>query len=162
MKKTVIFFAIIFAFSSCCEKPKPLDKDKLTVDLNVLVDNWHQAAAIADEDVFFGTLDSNAVYLGTDPEERWLKQEFMDWGMKYFQRDTAWAFTPYNRIWEFTEDYKYAWFDELLKTHMGICRGSGVIVNINGNWKIKHYNLALTLPNEKINEFRKIQDINLR
>lgn len=160
MKKIVVFFTLVFAFSSCCEKQ--IDKDKLTAELDVLIDNWHQAAAVADEDVFFGTLDSNAVYLGTDPGERWLKHEFMDWGMKYFHRDTAWVFKPYNRVWEFSDDYNYAWFDELLETHMGVCRGSGIVKNNNGIWKIKHYNLAVTLANEKMNDFRKIQGVKLR
>ncbi len=122
------------------------------------MDNWHHAAAIADEDVFFGSLDSNAVYLGTDPQERWLKHEFMEWGMKYFERDTAWAFTPYNRTWKFSEDMQYAWFDELLETHMGICRGSGVVKRYKDGWKIKHYNLALTLPNELMNDYRILID----
>ncbi len=136
-----------------------MDKDKEEVKLNQFMDEWHHSAAIADEDIFFGSLDSNAVYLGTDPNERWLKHEFMDWGLKYFERDTAWAFTPYNRVWEFSEDMSYAWFDELLKTHMGICRGSGVVKRYNDEWKIKHYNLALTISNDKMNDYKKIIDI---
>ncbi|HAN17479.1 MAG TPA: hypothetical protein DCQ24_02295 [Bacteroidales bacterium] len=129
-------------------------------ELNTFMDEWHHAAAIADEDVFFNSLDTNAVYLGTDPKERWLKHEFKIWAMPYFQRDTAWAFKPYSRTWSFSENGEIAWFDELLETHMGICRGSGVLIKINSVWKIKQYNLTLTLPNEKMNEFRKIQNMN--
>jgi hypothetical protein len=39
---------------------------------------------------------------------------------------------------------KTAWFDELLNTQMKICRGSGVLVKIDGKWKIKHYVLSMT------------------
>ena len=154
MKRTIILLLGIYFISlSACDNYK-IDKDSEIKSLNTFVDNWHHAAAVADEDIFFGSLDSNAVYLGTDPKERWLKHEFMDWGMKYFERDTAWAFTPYNRHWEFSEDMNYAWFDELLDTHMGICRGSGVLKRYEEGWKIKHYNLALTLPNEQMDEYK--------
>jgi hypothetical protein len=149
-------------FLSCKNQHADQKKENCIVNLNILMDSWHQAAAVADEDVFFGFLDSNAVYLGTDPGERWLKHEFMDWGLKYFQRDTAWVFVPYNRIWSFSEDFQYAWFDELLETHMGICRGSGVLKMDQNKWKIQQYNLALTLPNDKMNGFRELQNVPLK
>lgn len=153
MRKLIFLIVCIGGFVSCANTNK---KEIEKQELNKFIDNWHHAAAIADEDVFFGSLADSAVYLGTDPKERWLKQEFMDWGMKYFERETAWAFKPYNRFWEFSEDMNYAWFDELLETHMGICRGSGVLKKEENRWKIVHYNLALTLPNEQMNEFRNI------
>jgi hypothetical protein len=31
---------------------------------------------------------------------------------------------------------------------MKICRGSGVVVKIDGKWKIKHYVLSMTIPNK--------------
>ena len=76
--------------------------------------------------------------------------------MLYEVITTAWAFTPYNRIWEFSDDMNYAWFDELLETHMGVCRGSGVVKKYQNGWKIKHYNLALTLPNKQMSEYKKL------
>lgn len=147
---------------SCKNQHADHKKEQYIADLNNLMDSWHHAAAVADEDVFFGLLDSNAVYLGTDPGERWLKHEFMDWGLKYFQRDTAWAFIPYNRVWNFSDDFQYAWFDELLETHMGVCRGSGVLKMSQNKWKIQQYNLALTLPNDKMNGFRELQNVPLK
>jgi hypothetical protein len=50
-----------------------------------------------------------------------------------------------------------AWFDELLNTQMKICRGSGVLVFINGKWKIKHYVLSMTIPNDNVDEVVKIK-----
>jgi hypothetical protein len=149
-------------FLSCKNQHADQKKERYIIDLNILMDSWHQAAAVADEDIFFGLLDSNAVYLGTDPGERWLKHEFMDWGLKYFQGDTAWAFVPYNRVWNFSDNFQYAWFDELLETHMGICRGSGVLKMDQNKWKIQQYNLALTLPNDKMNGFRELQNVPLK
>ncbi|MCK5169076.1 MAG: nuclear transport factor 2 family protein, partial [Bacteroidales bacterium] len=89
MRNIFILLLSICILESCNTKEKSVDWDDEINILNTFMDNWHHAAAIADEDVFFGSLDSNAVYLGTDPKERWLKHEFMEWGMKYFERDTA-------------------------------------------------------------------------
>ena len=159
MRIIILGFLFSFILLSCNEKTTIFDKEKSIHELNILLDSWHHAAAIGDEDLFFTCLDSNSVYLGTDPNERWLKHEFKEWALPYFQRDTAWAFKPYNRIWEFSNNGEIAWFDELLETHMGICRGSGVLVHYKDGWKIKHYNLALTLPNDKMKDFRLIQGI---
>jgi len=158
MIKSLFTLVLIVALFACTEK-STFNKESAIVELNAVMDNWHLSAAIADEDVFFNSMDSNAVYLGTDPKERWLKHEFEVWAMPYFQRDTAWAFKSYNRFWDFSENGDIAWFDELLETHMGICRGSGVMKKYDDGWKIKQYNLALTLPNEKMNEFRLVQGI---
>jgi hypothetical protein len=40
---------------------------------------------------------------------------------------------------------------------MKICRGSGVLVKIDGKWKIKHYVLSMTIPN-KMNAVIKIKE----
>ncbi|MBT8294049.1 MAG: nuclear transport factor 2 family protein, partial [Eudoraea sp.] len=46
----------------------------------------------------------------------------------------------------------FAWFDELLDTRMEICRGSGVLSKENGKWRIKHYVLSITIPNEDVDQ----------
>lgn len=135
---------------NCIEKPE--------IALDTFMNNWHRAAAEADEDVFFGSMTEDAIYLGTDPSERWLRDELKEWSKKYFERETAWAFTPTERNWMLSEDRKIAWFDELLDTWMGICRGSGVLVMTDDGWKLKHYNLAVTVYNEAIEDFKKINE----
>jgi hypothetical protein len=162
MKKIISTLLLLVTLVSCNNRKPDFNREVLVSDLNSFMDAWHNAAAIADEDLFFNSFDTNAVYLGTDPKERWLKHEFKAWALPYFQRDVAWAFKPYNRAWEFPDNAEIAWFDELLETHMGICRGSGVLIKCKDGWKIKHYNLALTLPNEKMNEFRLLQGIESR
>ena len=44
----------------------------------------------------------------------------------------------------------------VLDTWMGVCRGSGVVKKVNGDWKIEHYVLSLTVPNENINAVVKV------
>jgi hypothetical protein len=39
------------------------------------------------------------------------------------------------------------WFDELLDTQMKLCRGSGVSMKVNNEWKILQYVLSIAVPN---------------
>ncbi|NND77773.1 MAG: SnoaL-like domain-containing protein, partial [Flavobacteriales bacterium] len=121
-------FPLILLFASCSSQndlsPEELfSKTESKNEIHQFIDAWHQAAAVADEDIFFGSIADGGIYLGTDKTERWTKEEFMDWGMKYFERDTAWAFTPYDRSIYFAEGGQIAWFEESLDTWMGPCRG---------------------------------------
>lgn len=151
------FFLFLLALSCRqAETAKSESTHSIEVDktkIGSFLDNWHQAAAVADEDVFFGSIAEEGVYLGTDKTERWTKKEFMDWGMKYFERDTAWAFTPFDREIYFSENGNTAWFEESLETWMGICRGSGVVKRTDDYWELAHYNLAVTIDNDKIEGF---------
>lgn len=121
--------------------------------VNKLMDNWHQAAAVADEDKFFGAMTEDGIYLGTDATERWLRDELKTWAKSAFDRDTAWAFTPSKRQIYFGENQRVAWFEEMLDTWMGTCRGSGVVVKVGKEWKIKHYNLSIMVPNDLVKDF---------
>lgn len=124
--------------------------------IHQFLDAWHHAAAVADEDTFFGGMAPDGIYLGTDATERWLRDDLREWSKKYFERESAWAFTPKNRKVYRSEDGRTAWFEELLDTWVGVCRGSGVLQKTAEGWKITHYNLAVTVPNEVINGFIKL------
>lgn len=148
MKKTHFILISLFAVSfiyACKNTEKAVPGN-----LNGNLDAWHKAAGEANAEIFFGIMDSSCVYLGTDAGERWSKQEFYKFAKPYFDRGKAWGFKPYNRAVTFSDDKQLAWFDELLNTWMGICRGSGVAKYENGNWKLLQYNLPVLVPNEKI------------
>jgi hypothetical protein len=149
MKKYIIAFSLIIASNIIQAQPN-FDMAKNTVAINTLVDTWHQAAAVADEKIFFGSMTIDAVYLGTDATERWLRPEFEKWSEKYFQKEVAWNFKPYNRFVQFSDDGKTAWWDEKLDTWMGVCAGAGVTSLTNEGWKIRHYQLAMMIPNDDI------------
>lgn len=129
------------------------------VAIDSLVDRWHRAAATADEAVFFGSMAADGIYIGTDATEHWLRDSMQAWAAPYFERGTAWAFTPYDRHIFYDAGSGYAWWDELLQTWMGVCRGSGVARReADGQWKITHYHLSVTVPNEKIEQFIELVD----
>ena len=126
--------------------------------VNTLLDNWHLAASNANATDYFDDLADDAVYLGTDPTEHWDKDAFIKFAKPFFDKGAAWDFKPKKREVSFSEDSTIAWFDELLETWMGPCRGSGVLSKDDqGRWKIKQYNLAVLVPNDKIQEYIRIR-----
>ena len=76
----------------------------------------------------------------------------MIWAKPYFDKKSTWNFKALKRNVYFSKDGKIAWFDELLDTQMKICRGSGVVEKINGQWKVKQYVLSMTIPNDVVNK----------
>ncbi len=122
-------------------------------EINLLMDNWHKAAATADEDVFFGSMTADGIYIGTDASERWERDEMAAWSKEYFEKDSAWDFTAIKRTVYLDKDEELAWFEESLDTWMGECRASGVVAKTKESWKIKHYHLSVTVPNDNINQF---------
>jgi hypothetical protein len=94
-----------------------------------------------------------AVYIGTDPTERWLREELRTWSAKYFARESAWAFKPVSRNITFGPDGAIAWVDELLDTWMGKCRSTGVLQRKDGQWKLSYYHLSIAVPNDKVDAY---------
>ena len=132
----------------------------MKAEINLILDNWHKAAGQANFNAYFDVLTEDAIYIGTDPTENWNKEEFIKFAKPYFDRGRAWNFTALERNVYFSSDNKTVWFDELLNTQMKICRGSGVLVaDEKGNWKIKHYVLSMTIPNDNTDEVVKIKSL---
>ncbi len=129
---------------------KPVDKTKEKSKINTILTNWHKAASEANFDNYFGALDSVSVYIGTAAEENWTKEQFSSFSKPYFDKGKAWNFTTLERNIYVNETTNFAWFDELLKTWMGTCRGSGVLEKTSNSWKIKHYVLSVVIPNDDI------------
>jgi len=116
------------------------------------MDTWHELASKADKR-FFDFMTPDAIYIGTDASERWTKQEFVKFAMPYFDKGKAWSFKAINRTVYLSDDEKTGWFEELLDTWMGECRASGVLERTDQGWLLSHYQLSVTVPNEKIKEF---------
>lgn len=130
--------------------------DKETI--NQTLDNWHKAAAEAKFEAYFSYFTNDAIFIGTDATENWTMPQFKTFAKPFFDRGSAWNFKVLERNIYTDKTQKIVWFDELLDTQMKICRGSGVLIKVKNEWKIKHYVLSATIPNEKINEVIKIKD----
>lgn len=132
-------------------------QSKETIQINTLLDNWHKAAAEVRFEAYFNALAEESIFIGTDATENWNKKQFMAFAKPFFDKGKAWNFTALERHIYFSVDKKIAWFDELLNTQMKICRGSGVLIKEGKVWKIKHYVLSMTIPNDNVNEVIKIK-----
>ncbi|KFF07141.1 nuclear transport factor 2 family protein [Flavobacterium reichenbachii] len=148
MKKTILLLLLAVSLANA-----QTDKDKITQTL----DTWHKAAADVKFDAYFNTLADDAVYIGTDATENWTKPAFKAWAKPYFDKGTTWNFTALERHIFFDKSGKIAWFDELLNTQMKICRGSGVLIKVGKEWKIQHYVLSMTIPNDEVDAVTKIK-----
>lgn len=140
----------------CIEATTPI-QNKEAVDK--VLTAWHYASETANSAAFFGAMTEDGVYLGTDASERWLRDELKEWAAFAFERDTAWAFTPSKRKIYLSDNQRIAWFEEMLDTQMGTCRGSGVLAKVGGVWKIKHYDLAIMVPNDLVKDFMKLVEM---
>lgn len=138
---------------------KPMQPDTNDVSqVNQFLDQWHLAAAKADYKGYFDAFAPDGIFVGTDATEHWTKTEFQVFAKPYFDRGKAWDFKAVERHIYFSNDKKIVWFDELLSTWMKGCRGSGVLVKTDGTWKIKHYVLSTTIPNEHIDAVIQIKE----
>ena len=83
----------------------------------------------------------------SDASERWDVPAFQAYAAPFFSQGKGWTFTAGRR--DITlKGPDVAWFDEALQTqNMGPARGSGVLVEEAGVWKIAQYNLSVPCPN---------------
>ena len=137
-------FALLLCATLTLAAQSPREKAIATV-----LDDWHLAAAQADEGRYFGHLAADAVFLGTDATERWTKGAFQVWAHPIFLRGKAWTFKATRRAITISQDGRSAWFDEDLATpNLGPCRSSGVLTRSQERWLIRQYNLSVPIPNE--------------
>jgi len=147
------FFTLILSFCLCsiftgCSF-SPSDSARERKEINIMLDSWHNAAAKADFNTYFNFFNDDAVFIGTDATENWDKKSFMSWAKPHFDKGKTWCFKPLERHIYVDTSGKIAWFDELLNTRMKICRGSGVVIKKDNEWKIQQYVLSMTIPNAR-------------
>jgi hypothetical protein len=153
----LLLFILIASGSSCQRKPSVGERD--TVDQ--FINTWHRDVAELREEDYFDKMSDGFVFVGTDPSEVWNKEEFRKFSHPYFVKGKTWDFRPISRNIYFSEKAKFAWFDELLDTWMGLCRGSGVLVYEENSWRLQHYVLSVTVPNEDMEavlQIKKLRD----
>jgi ketosteroid isomerase-like protein len=150
MKKLVLLLLVVT--SAIAQQPDP---DKAAI--KATLDLWHKAAAEAQFKPYFALMTDDAVFIGTDATENWQLDAFKAFAKPYFDKGKAWNFTAVERNIYLSPSKDFAWFDELLDTQMKICRGSGVLKKVNGQWRIAHYVLSMTVPNDNIDAVIKLK-----
>ena len=132
----------------------PVAADRAAI--TAVIDDFHDAAAQADEARYFGHFAEDGVFLGTDATERWDVAAFRAYAHPHFEKKKAWSFRAIRRAVTVDASGAVAWFDEDLATpNLGPARGSGVLVKRGAEWKLSQYNLAITVPNERFDAVKK-------
>ena len=153
MRNFIALTLFTFLLVSCKSTQKIVseaDKTLIKTEINQVLNDWHLAATEANYDNYFGKMDSISVFIGTDASENWTKQQFADFSKPYFDKGKAWDFKTLERNVYVNESGNFVWFDELLNTWMGTCRGSGVLEKKENTWVIKHYVLSVAIPNDDV------------
>ena len=153
MKRLIVFSFGFLLIVSCASSKKTIsDAQKKTIktEVNTILNNWHLAATQANFNNYFDKMDKVSVFIGTDASENWTKKEFEAFSKPYFDKGKAWNFIPLERNIYINNTGNFVWFDELLNTWMGTCRGSGVLEQKGDEWKIKHYVLSVAIPNDDV------------
>ena len=124
------------------------ESPRLAVD--AVLDAFHTAAANGDKDRYLGLMTDNGVFLGTDEWERWPKHpDFADYVDGRFRNGSGWTYRSVERHVDFSDDADVAWFDEVVFSESnGRFRGTGVLLNEDGEWKIAHYAMSFLVFNE--------------
>lgn len=127
----------------------PPTQTQLREEANRVVDDWHQAASVADRDRYLGHFAPDAVFLGTDPDERWDLESFTAYVDTYFAPPyQGWTFDPSDRHVVLGLNSEIAWFDEKLTSQKyGSVRGTGVLRRVGDSWRLSHYSMTLAVPN---------------
>ncbi|MEN0065897.1 MAG: nuclear transport factor 2 family protein [Myxococcota bacterium] len=118
-------------------------------DIDRVLDDLHRAASEADAAAYFGRFTDDAVFIGTDPTERWTIEEFRLWAAPRFEGESAWTYVPVERHVSIAPKGRVAWFDEMLDhARYGRVRGSGALVRMGKEWKVSQYVLSFAVPND--------------
>lgn len=146
MKSLILAMCLLLSSAVAHAQPASIDA-ALKRQVDGFLNEWHDDAAHARL-AFFDKIARDGVYIGTDKTERWYRDEFKAWASRFFERKSAWAFTPLNRNVYASGDKSIIWFDEQLDTQMGVCQASGVIRKTATGFEIVHYQLSMAVPNE--------------
>jgi hypothetical protein len=144
---------LVLALAAACAHAQPRSDASKAIEGEL--DDFHDAAAHADEDRYFAHFAPDAVFVGTDATERWDVGAFRAYAHPHFARGKAWSFRGVHRRIALRGDV--AWFEEDLETaNLGPARGSGVLALIGGRWLLEQYVLSITVPNEKFAAVREL------
>ena len=146
--------AVASLLASCAATPKyasvSMRGDRTTeARVGAILDALHRSASTADEETYFSLFTPEAIFLGTDATERWNIEEFRAFALPYFQKESAWTYTPRERHVTVLPGGDTAFFDEILdQEKYGTCRGSGLLRRLDDRWRIAQYHLTIPIPNE--------------
>jgi hypothetical protein len=150
--------ALLCALALACVAAPPSPEDPAVIaerqaeaveGARAALDALHRAAAAADTVAYFDLFHPQAVFIGTDPAERWSLADFRAYTEPYFASGRGWTYHSTERHLAASAAGDVVWFDERLQNDKyGEVRGSGVVVATPAGAKIAQYVLSFPVPNE--------------
>ena len=129
------------------QKPNPTAEAK--VSITELLNSYRQAAADADGEAFFGCLDPDGIFFGTDEKERFTFDQLKATFMPYFKQGIGWKREVLDRRVYVGPGNNIGWFEERSSRQgLGPMRTTGVVLKKGNEWKIVQYNTSFAIPNE--------------
>jgi SnoaL-like domain len=163
--KTIRNIAIMLALLAAVgQRPTAAQKtDAPEALIASVLDNVHKFASTAEFENYFAQYAPDAIFFGTDPEERWTISDFKAYARPAFERG-GWTYHQSNRHIYLSSNGETAWFDEELENaNYGMTRGTGVLVLTPSGWRVAQYNLSIPLPNDITRDVvRQIQEFNAK
>lgn len=125
-------------------------ESRACAEVSAVLDHLHEYASKGEGEAYFALYTPDAVFMGTDPTERWSVEQFRAYAKPAFEKGKGWTYHPSERAVRVADGERVAWFDEMLDhAKYGRCRGSGVLVKgEDGAWRITQYNLSVPIPND--------------
>ena len=143
----VIIFIILISASGC-------NKSNPQKEINNVLDSLHYLASVADQKKYIDLFSKNAVFFGTDIDERWIIDDFNSYVKSRFDTGIGWTYKSNSRNIFVAKNKSTARFDEIVENKSyGEFRGTGVLVLENNEWKISQYNLLLPIPNDFLQKY---------
>ena len=134
-------------------------RDRINLEkeqINKVLDKLHKYASEANGKKYFELFNEQAVFHGTDLNERWSIDEFKKYAQNRFDTGTGWTYTSLERNIFINSSNTTAWFDEIvINEKYGKFRGTGVLSKVDGMWKIDQYNLLFPIPNDLLLKYTK-------
>ena len=129
----------------------PASPDDTRRAVAAVIDGLHAAASKADESKYFAYFAPDGVFVGTDATEIWSVEAFRAYAHPHFSKGQGWTYVPRpDRRVRLGADGRTAWFYETLDhAKYGVLRGSGVLVLLDGQWRVAQYVLSFAVPNDK-------------
>jgi hypothetical protein len=152
MRRRVIVIGFVWVFCSLFAAAGEESGPEGAIDR--VLSTLHRAAADGEGEVYFSLFDEDAIFMGTDATERWTVDDFKAFAEPYFSQGRGWTYSMTERHIYLAADGHTAWFDEMLwNDTYGTCRGTGVLLLVEGQWLIVQYNLSIPMPNDLTRDF---------
>lgn len=123
-----------------------------------LLDQWHAHATKGELTPYFELMSSDFHFVGTQADEVWNKTEFYNYSQPVFAKGSGWKMEKIQRNWYGDFNSELVYFEEIVQSSMGLCRGSGVFKKVDGQWKIAHYVLSITIANEHVKQVHRLNE----